>query len=1597
MEGVIVHLLIAEDRRTGQFTLQTDPDKRHASLEALLESLNLTISERDRMAVKNVSKRDTMSGDMGVVQLGRSGTLKTLSNSGSVPNPMAAQKAARLMASNAASARRPQRSTFRYDAGVDKPRELTRFERDALREELMQRPHLDLVEMLVGERSRQRELDMEVQALRGERQYLERTVAKLLEKTRSVVGGGQNSSETDKLVREIAMSMFSEFWFGDDTTSERMDFAPDNEVKKNLLETLASYVPKMVVRHLMRDPSPIVCPQVEHFQGALLFADISGFTPLTERLAAEGKEGVEKLTVFLNKFFGKLVSIVHDNGGDIVKYAGDAILAQWPTQHDMFTMAMMACQCALALQKTLHQFPVPGGVLTLHCGVAMGEMIGIYVGGVNNRMEYLIDGKPLKEVSACEKDANSGEVYIAHNVHQLIKDRITAREVEGKQNMLLEAIEKPMDVVALADKLPLLMDMSNNLKGFLWGAVLQQLNFSKTGQISYMGELRTVTTVFVNLSMNYKGEDDVPQLQSAMTAIQNKLDRFEGTLRQFMVDDKGTVLIAVWGLPPLSHENDPERAIEAAMDMVTPLLDMGVQPSIGVTTGRVFAGDVGSDARREYAVVGDVVNLSARLMAASQQGILCDEATYEAAKNGIEFQPLEPIMVKGKKDPIPIFKPLRARSNKGRGKVEVRVQLPGSDQLVGRRKEIAAFREILGQLDKATADSPSICLMLQGDAGIGKSRLVEELRKMAGTTRVILEGEATEMECNHGYYTWKDMMQQEVMKVVSFGGLQQEFGPHVDVLNMVFDSLKLPVNQKTQAMSGQARAEQLHKTMLRMLRKIAPPRSILILESAQWLDSASWSLLYAVCARLKGLLIVVSRRPQQDNPLEFYQISNILGTTRVMHVEPLTDEEETAKLVRLVSGVSNIPKSITSQIHKKAQGNPFVTQEMVVSLMELSYIEDGAIKVDEALRFVKESMPRTVQALVSSKIDRLTADQQMILKFASVIGMTFTVDFLAKLMPAEMSRSLLENDLTFLSQTRVVRMHSPAPMLAYSFISSFVHDVVYGMMLFAQKRKLHSAIAKMTEEEHGGTRSFYPLLAMHFKNAEQNDSAYQYYVKSGNSTMDEFANKEASGFYEEALELVAKTESKGSLDHISLQRKLGLVYYRLGQFDKASSNLVNGLEMLKIYIPKDLTSAGASTANAGKLKLAADAKAVLKGLDWAAKREATLLLVTLARVLFYELRRSAAHYCVLIAVKVAKGNAQLSEEVYPMAILTYAATGQAKEVEQFISAGSGSRTGTVKMLTDLAAGMFYSGVGRWDDAELSFRSCQQLADDMGDKRSFEESLVFRATACFLKGDIEGSVRFNEDALESARARGDIQMQIMVLASQTRNLHTMGKFIKAEALLSELRTAFGSVPYTDVSLRVNYYALISLSSARAGKFDEVLDSLRKLLALVEKAEPTTHFTVFAYTALPQVHMRIMAAHREGKVSMDLLKDLDLSKSRLMTLVDRCLLLLKQFSGVFAIAKPRLALWKGVVSYSMGKPKDAEKNYKEALEEAKTLGMTYDQALVLHYYGAHIEGKGKAADAAVARREEALALFEKCSVDLRGRSFPNPQSFISKKKK
>ena len=456
----------------------------------------------------------------------------------------------------------------------------------------------------------------------------------------------------------------------------------------NFVENIASFLPIRALNCFAADPTPLSSPASGSFEAAVLFADISGFTALTERLAQKGAVGVEELTTHLNAYFGQLIELILAHGGDIVKFAGDAMLAIWPAESFSLDQATYcAAQCALAILNDLGEYQAADAQLRLHIGIGAGELKEFYIGGMSGKWEYVVAGEPISQVALAETAAGIGEVCLSLPAWELIKEHFVGKlldenvvRLEGF-NFLSSVADRRFLNVGKSGSLVIYDGMRKRLERYVSLGVLQRL---EAGQTDWLGDLRRVSVMFLNLpGMDYGAEGALSFVSETINVIQNTLQVYEGTLNKFLVDDKGSTLVIGFGLPPFSHEDDPLRCVMAGMVLLEKLRGLGLEPKIGITSGTCYSGVIGSEQRREYTIIGAVVNLSARLMQAAKNGILCDAKTFEITKDRIQFESLIAIKVKGREDAVTVFSPIS----------ELRKDLPwwmaekGVKSIVGREKE----------------------------------------------------------------------------------------------------------------------------------------------------------------------------------------------------------------------------------------------------------------------------------------------------------------------------------------------------------------------------------------------------------------------------------------------------------------------------------------------------------------------------------------------------------------------------------------------------------------------------------------------------------------------------------------------------------------------------------------------------------------------------------------------------------------------------------------------------------------------------------------------------------------------------------------------
>ena len=475
--------------------------------------------------------------------------------------------------------------------------------------------------------------------------------------------------------------------------TEGVPVDPMSQIVSEMSATWRSYLPEHALRLLLTTDSVNNLPVTHRVQAVTLFADVVGFTAMTESLADAGSYGTEQLTRIINRWFAVTADAIAASGGSVVDFAGDALVGIFVhTPETAAAVARRAFRCADLIREataSVTPVPTPGGPrsLTIRLGLAGGPLLMMLVGDPAIRLQHLVAGPSLDRAIDALHRAGQGEIVADPSLDGF------AGPVEPDEPAAVAADPPPRDLERL-------------LTPFLHPAIRDRL---RSGRHELVNEHRQVTTAFVRLpDLDVADPATVQALQDYLAAGVAVIDRYGGHLRHLMADDKGTVLVAVFGTP-VSHEDDVQRALHCCLELLA--LPGGPYRG-GLTTGPVYCGEVGSDVRREYAVVGDAVNLAARLMQAAPPGrLLIDHATWERVRDSVVVDGPAVMTAKGKTGPVNVWTVHKAQ--------DITPPAPAHGPVVGRAQELSRLAALM---QEAGAGRGKL-VWLHGEAGIGKSRL----------------------------------------------------------------------------------------------------------------------------------------------------------------------------------------------------------------------------------------------------------------------------------------------------------------------------------------------------------------------------------------------------------------------------------------------------------------------------------------------------------------------------------------------------------------------------------------------------------------------------------------------------------------------------------------------------------------------------------------------------------------------------------------------------------------------------------------------------------------------------------------------------------
>jgi class 3 adenylate cyclase/tetratricopeptide (TPR) repeat protein len=1307
----------------------------------------------------------------------------------------------------------------------------------------------------------------------------------------------------------------------------------------------ASYVPALVARRFADRREPLVEPESERFPAAVLFADISGFTALTERLAGTGPNGVEELTELLNDCFGELVELVGAHGGEVAKFAGDALLAIWPADDDDSGVTAWAARCGLDMQQSLHGREFAAGAqLSVRIAVGLGQVSVAHLGGVRGRWELVVGGPAVVQACAVEQLARPGDVVLSPEAYDLVGAISTGEQVRldagGSPALRLASIRPPTSATPLVGRAGPVEAAGPALRGYVPAAVTARL---AAGQSAWISELRPVTVLFLRLP----GLDDISletleQAQQLVGAVQEALYEYEGSVNKLSVDDKGATLVAAFGLPPVAHEDDPVRAVRAALGIQARLQSRGLRPALGLATGRVFCGSVGSSQRREYTMIGGVVNLAARLMQAADDEVVCDAATQQATEAKLAFEALPPRRLKGWTQLVTVFRPAGQNLARARG-----------TSLVGRARE----QDLLTQRLVALQQGQGGTVLVEGEAGIGKSRLVDSLVELAAGVPVrTLVGAADAVRSTTPYHAWRPVFDS----VFDLEEIAEPTERRTRVLDRLRDRpdlerlaplladvlpLDLPPDEVMGRLEGPVRADNLRRLLIGALRMVAEDQPLLIvLEDAHWCDSASWALAWLVAQQIPSVLLVLALRPPADAIPEYGRLRDAPGGQR-LQLDPLPAQDVTV-LVELRLGATSVPRPVAELIGEHAGGNPFFSEELAYALRDTGAITvtDGICQIAPGADLRVLSLPNTVQGVVLTRIDRLPAPQQLTLKVASVIGRSFANRLLADIHPIAADRPTLPGQLDHLQRRNLVLLQAPEPELAWMFKHVITRDVAYDLMLGAQRRALHRAIAEWYEQRHQAQLPrFYPLLAYHWTRSGVTANAIRYLSLAGEQALAGAAYREAALFLSDALALdQPATPDSGSgqdrLRRARWERQLGEAYLGLGRTSDGRTHLSRALELLGAPLPTTKRQLPGRLLQQLAVQAAhrtLPAKAVRRqGQLREEALEASRIYIRLTEVFWFANDTPALGHAGLRALNSAERAGPSPELARAYAMLTLAAGSiPIHPLARIYSRRALEIARIADPLGSLAyvhftTSVYRLGTARWDEAREALDEAEAIFERLGDRRLLGDTRTAQGMLGIYRGHFEAAGALFTRLYDHAVRYESLQHQVWASLGKAASDLRCGRPAAAAHVLER---ALGLlVDHPDPAEQIQAYGLLAGARWRQSEDAPALAAASSAASLMTQNKRPTAFYLFeGYTGVAEVHLEKMAAG-------------DRSPATKQAARQACAAL-HTFARIFPIGKPRDLLLHGRLLHLSGRPRRARAAWRASLSTAQRLDMPLDVAL------------------------------------------------------
>jgi class 3 adenylate cyclase/tetratricopeptide (TPR) repeat protein len=886
---------------------------------------------------------------------------------------------------------------------------------------------------------------------------------------------------------------------------------------------LTPYVPRLVIDWLRSSPEAVAST----VEGSLLFADISGFTKLSEALARRGKVGAELMRDALNDVFTALLDDAYDYGAGLIKWGGDALLLLF----DGADHEVRACRAAWEMQQTLARvgrLRAPGGtvVLRMSVGITSGPVQFFLVGGIHR--ELLVAGPTATEVVVTEGIADAGEIALSRALAGRLDKSLRGGRKEGAV-LLARAPE------AQRERAPDVGDVS--------GVVIAEcIPLAARAHVLLdrsEPEHRTITAAFIDLI----GTDDLlaelgadalaAEFDQRLRTIQEAALTYEVPFYETDVGN-GSVKVLLTAGAPSGTGRDEEAMLRTLREIVEA---PGLIPiRVGVNTGKVFAGDFGPPYRRAYRVFGDAINTAARVMSRAAAGqILATEAVLERSRTIFETTPIEPFAAKGKA--LPIHASIVGRE-------------AGTRERTWHREAVFAARKaelrMLLQVIESARGGEGWTIELSGRPGLGKSHLIDELIARSPDLAVF-RGRCDRYQSTTPYFPLRSVLRMlvgaspEATDAEIEAALRAALAEHLPglmpwlpVMAIPF-GLELPGTPESEKLEGRFLRERLADLLDEFLAVMFHGRlAMVLIEDVQYVDEATTDLLSELeqIARREGgrgwILFMTqndpktSAVPQRADAIEAHRAGLCLL--------PLSFDA-TCDLVNLVTEDEPLAPHVVEEIARRSGGN----------LLFLFELLDHARSTRSLA-----GLPDSVEAFFAAEIDRLAPRDRDLVRYASVLGASFDPELLAAAMRDELV-------LEAATWARLGELVEPDPNGGLRFANGLIRDTAYEGLPYRRRRQLHAWLAEAIEARAGDRADDEAaMLSLHFGEAQEWGKAWHYARRAADRAREVYANVEAAAALERAIASGRRVRGLGHEALAGAYEGLGDACFALGEFDRAA-------------------------------------------------------------------------------------------------------------------------------------------------------------------------------------------------------------------------------------------------------------------------------------------------------------------------------------------------------------------------------------------------------------------------------------------------------------